>query len=77
MAAAAGMSVFAPARFETLYGVVQAAVVGAEHGAVPADWHLDVERQRAVLADLGRVRPRSDAERRDISKGALTASARC
>ncbi|WFD24036.1 hypothetical protein MEQU1_002733 [Malassezia equina] len=67
--AAGGMDVFEPARFETLYGILHT-VVSAPAAAVHA-WYLDVERSRSALATLGRVKPRSEAERRDISKGVI------
>ncbi|CCU98867.1 unnamed protein product [Malassezia sympodialis ATCC 42132] len=67
--AAGGLDVFEPARFETLYGILHT-VVSAPAAAVPT-WYLDVERNRAALATLGRVKPPSEAERRDISKGII------
>lgn len=63
------IDVFQPARFETLYDVVHAVVTTPE--AASATWYLDVERQRDALATLGRPRPKSEAERRDISQGII------
>lgn len=67
--AAGGMDVFEPTRFETLYGILHT-VVSAPAAAVHT-WYLDVERSHAALATLGRVKPPSEAERRDISKGII------
>lgn len=68
MASAAGnIDVFQPSRFESLYGIIHA--VATTPDAATPNWYLDVERQRDALATLGRIRPKNDAERRDMNKG--------
>lgn len=67
--AAGGMDVFEPALFETLYGILH--TVSSSPVAAVSTWYLDVERRRAALASLGRVKPPNAAERGDISKGII------
>ena len=72
MAGASERAVFEPGRFEALFGVIQAVAEAAASGSTAAgDWYIELERNRAALADLGRVRGQRDAERREISQGKI------
>ena len=65
----ADIAAFEPARFERLYGVISAAAAAAP--SQTADWYIHVERARSALADLGRVRAPSPAERKHVANGEL------
>ncbi|KAN0063404.1 hypothetical protein ACQY0O_004570 [Thecaphora frezii] len=71
-AAAAGSSVFLPARFEKLHRRITEAVHDPARLSRSNEWYIAIDRNRAELADLGRVRPQSDAERKEIESGTIT-----
>lgn len=62
-------SAFAPSRFERLHRLLLDAVHSPAKAAQSNDWYIAVDRHRAELVDLGRVKPRSDAERKEIESG--------
>ncbi|EPQ26535.1 uncharacterized protein PFL1_05857 [Pseudozyma flocculosa PF-1] len=70
--AAGGSAVFAPARFEKLHRLISDAVQNPARLSRSNDWYIAIDRNRAELADLGRVKPRNDAERREIESGNIT-----
>ncbi|KAI3620056.1 hypothetical protein CBS9595_002023 [Malassezia furfur] len=71
-AGAKELAVFEPGRFEALYAVLQAVAEAAPHGGTGAsDWYIQLERSRAVLANLGQVCGKRDTERREMSQGKI------
>ncbi len=69
---AAGIAVFEPARFERLHRIINEAASNPVRLARSNDWFVTIDRNRSDLADLGRVRPSSDLERKEIESGKIT-----
>ncbi|PKI82426.1 hypothetical protein MVES1_003399 [Malassezia vespertilionis] len=71
--AGAEPDVFRAEHFESLFGLIHTVAGAAPHTTAGfGDWYIHVERNREALACLGRVPPRSEAERREIRGGAIT-----
>ncbi len=68
----AGIAVFEPARFERLHRIINEAASNPVRLARSNDWFVTIDRNRSDLADLGRVRPSSDLERKEIESGKIT-----
>lgn len=66
---AGGFAVFEPARFERLHRIVNEAASNPVHLSRSNDWFVTIDRNRSDLADLGKVRPPSDVERKEIESG--------
>ncbi|SOV04102.1 related to nucleoporin [Ustilago sp. UG-2017a] len=69
---AGGFAVFEPARFESLHRIVNEAASNPVHLSRSNDWFVTIDRNRSDLADLGKVRPPSDVERKEIESGKIT-----
>ncbi|KAJ1028317.1 hypothetical protein NDA18_002982 [Ustilago nuda] len=69
---AGGFAVFEPARFERLHRIVNEAASNPVHLSRSNDWFVTIDRNRSDLADLGKVRPPSDVERKEIESGKIT-----
>ncbi len=66
---AGGVAVFEPARFERLHRIINEAASNPVRLSRSNDWLVTIDRNRSELADLGKVRPPSDAERKEIESG--------
>ncbi|KAJ9479261.1 hypothetical protein PHBOTO_002738 [Pseudozyma hubeiensis] len=71
---AGGIAVFEPARFERLHRLINEAASNPVRLSRSNDWFVTIDRNRADLADLGKVRPPSDVERKEIESGKITIS---
>ncbi|KAJ1033094.1 hypothetical protein NDA16_000372 [Ustilago loliicola] len=66
------VAVFEPARFERLHRIINEAASNPVRLSRSNDWFVTIDRNRSDLADLGRVRPPSDVERKEIESGKIT-----
>ena len=66
---AGGVAVFEPARFERLHRIINEAASNPVRLSRSNDWFVTIDRNRSDLADLGKVRPPSDVERKEIESG--------
>lgn len=66
---AVGVAVFEPARFERLHRIINEAASNPVRLSRSNEWFTTIDRNRPDLADLGKVRPPSDTERREIESG--------
>ncbi|SPO25969.1 related to nucleoporin [Ustilago trichophora] len=69
---ASGVAVFEPARFERLHRIINEAASNPVRLSRSNDWFVTIDRNRSDLADLGKVRPQSDVERKEIESGKIT-----
>ncbi|SNX84233.1 related to nucleoporin [Melanopsichium pennsylvanicum] len=67
-----GVAVFEPARFERLHRIINEAASNPVRLSRSNDWFVTIDRSRSDLADLGKVRPQSDVERKEIESGKIT-----
>ncbi|PWZ02432.1 hypothetical protein BCV70DRAFT_198714 [Testicularia cyperi] len=67
-----GMAVFEPSRFERIHRVINEAASNPLRLSRSNDWFVAIDRNRAHLADLGRVRPPSDVQRKELEAGKIT-----
>lgn len=67
-----GVAVFEPARFERLHRIINEAASNPVRLSRSNDWFVTIDRARSELADLGKVRPPSDNERKEIESGKIT-----
>ncbi|WFC99896.1 hypothetical protein MYAM1_002642 [Malassezia yamatoensis] len=72
-AGAKELSVFEPGRFEALCGLLEAVADSAETSSNvgSSSWYIALERNSNNLANLGKVAPNREAERREISAGKI------
>ena len=70
--AAGGVPVFEPARFERLHRIINEAAANPVRLSRSNDWFVTIDRNRSDLANLGKVRPPSDVERKEIESGKIT-----
>ncbi|CBQ72892.1 related to nucleoporin [Sporisorium reilianum SRZ2] len=70
--AAGGVAVFEPARFERLHRIINEAASNPVRLSRSNDWFVTIDRNRSDLANLGKVRPPSDVERKEIESGKIT-----
>ena len=64
-----GVAVFEPTRFERLHRIINEAASNPVRLSRSNDWFVTIDRNRSDLADLGKVRPQSDVERKEIESG--------
>lgn len=64
-----GIAVFESARFERLHRIINEAASNPVRLSRSNDWFVTIDRNRSDLADLGKVRPPSSNERREIESG--------
>ncbi|EST05651.1 Nucleoporin [Kalmanozyma brasiliensis GHG001] len=69
---AGGIAVFEPTRFERLHRIINEAASNPIRLSRSNDWFVTIDRNRSDLADLGKVRPPSEAERKEIESGKIT-----
>ncbi len=69
---AGGIAVFEPTRFERLHRIINEAASNPVRLSRSNDWFVTVDRNRSDLADLGKVRPPSEVERKEIESGKIT-----
>ncbi|WFD43725.1 hypothetical protein MPSI1_002389 [Malassezia psittaci] len=72
-AGAKELSVFEPGRFEALCGLLEAVAdsAGTSSSVGSSSWYIALERNGSHLANLGKVAPNREAERREISAGKI------